>query len=56
MEKPKQEICSIAIIFPAESDEQAITIKQNISKLVSEIEGVRIHFNISASPIKPPTG
>ncbi|GAH62917.1 unnamed protein product [marine sediment metagenome] len=53
MEKPKQEICSIRIMFPVESDEQAIGYKKKIAALLAEIPDVQLNFSISTMPAMP---
>lgn len=53
MDKDRQQLCSIGIMFPFESDEQAIDYKKKITDLVSEIPNVRIHFSITNTPPPP---
>jgi len=48
MGQPNKEVCSITVMFPVESDDQALAIKTKISELVKEIEGVRFDFRITA--------
>jgi len=50
MGQPKTEVCSITVMFPVTSDEQALAIKTKIAELVKEIEGVRFDFRITAMP------
>jgi len=47
--RPK-EVCSIRIMFPVETDEQALDAKKKISEALSDISGVRIDFNLVTSP------
>jgi len=55
MDKLKQEICSIRIMFPAESDEQAIEYKKKLSALLAEIPDAHIDFNLMERNTKVPT-
>ena len=52
MPEPKKELCSIRIMFPTESDEQAIAYKKKISSLLSEISDVQIQFSLMSVPPK----
>jgi len=47
-----QQICSIRIGFPVESDEQAITYKKKIGDILADIPKVRIEFSISSIPVR----
>ena len=47
------EICSIRIMFPVQSDEQAIEYKKKISALLAEIPDVHIQFSIMNTPPVP---
>jgi len=47
MDQPKKEVCSITIMFPVTSDEQALDIKTKVSELVKDVEGVRFDFRIT---------
>lgn len=51
---PKPEICTIRIMFPVTSDEQAIGFKTKITELLSEVPDVIIHFGISTAPTNVP--
>lgn len=46
----RKEVCSIRIMFPVESDEQAIEYKKKITALLAEIPDVQIHFTIGTMP------
>ena len=46
MEKVPKEICTIRIIFPVESDEQAIEVKKKIAETLSGIPDIQIQFMI----------
>lgn len=52
MEKPKQEICTIRIMFPVATDEEAITIKQKIKEVLSDKPEAQIFFGLAAIPQK----
>ncbi len=51
--EPKQ-ICTVNIMFPVESDDQAIAVKKKIAELLSDMPLVRIDFNLVSVPRKPP--
>lgn len=53
--QPK-EICTLRIMFPVVSDEQALDIKKKVSAIVNEISNAQIHFAIVPSPPLPPIG
>lgn len=46
-----QEICTIRIAFPVESDDQAIDYKKKISEVLSPIPNAHIEFNLTTVPI-----
>lgn len=48
-----QEICTIRIMFPVVTDQQALDCKQTISKAMGGIPNVRIDFNIMSMPPRP---
>ncbi|GAJ05494.1 unnamed protein product [marine sediment metagenome] len=48
-----QQICSIHIGFPVDTDEQAIEYKKKISAILADIPQVRIEFSLSAMPVRP---
>jgi len=47
MGQDSKQVCSITVMFPVTSDEQALAIKTKIAELVKEIEGVRFDFRIT---------
>lgn len=49
-EKSNQEICSIRMMFPVSSDEQAIEYKRKITALLVEIPDAQIQFSLMSSP------
>jgi len=53
--KQPQQICSIRIGFPVDSDEQAISYKQKITVILADIPQARIEFGLSSMPIRPPS-
>ena len=55
METPNKEVCSIRIMFPVESDEQAIEYKKKIGLLLAEIPDAQIQFSLASIP-EPPRG
>lgn len=48
----KQEICTVRIAFPVESDEQAIGYKKKINDVLVDIPNARIEFALTAIPKK----
>ena len=50
------EVCSIRIMFPVTSDQQAIDYKQKISEVLEPVENVQFSFTIMSSPTRPPIG
>lgn len=44
--KMDSEICMIKIVFPVDSDEQAIEFKKKIAAILTEIPDAQIHFSI----------
>lgn len=51
-----QEICTIRIMFPVDSDEQAIEFKKKITNILSEIPEAAINFSLmTGRPPMPPT-
>lgn len=54
MAKDQKELCQIRIMFPVESDEQAIEYKKKISALLVEIPEAQLQFVLL--PIPPKTG
>lgn len=53
MDKDKNEICTIRIVFPVESDEQALEYKRKIDEVLADSKDAQLHFSImSAQPLK----
>lgn len=50
-DKSKPEICTIRIVFPVESDEQALACKKKVSEALSDIPDVVTQFSISNMPL-----
>jgi len=48
------EICTMRIMFPVTSDEQAIEYKKKINALLSEIPDASLQFSLMPVPIRPP--
>lgn len=51
MDKPKGEICTIRIMFPVETDEQAIEYKKKIQAALEDKPDAQIQFSLM--PISP---
>jgi len=47
----KKQVCSIMIMLPCESDEQAVGLKKQIEKAVEGISDVRIDFRLTQMPL-----
>ena len=45
-----QDICTIQIAFPVDTDEQAIGYKKKISEILSDIPNARIEFALTPLP------
>ena len=54
MEQPKQEICTIRIVFPVDSDEQAIEYKKRILEVLKDNPDAQVHFALMPSPTNMP--
>lgn len=50
MAEPIPEICSIRIVFPVTSDENAIEVKKKIKAIFPDNASVHIQFEIMSSP------
>ena len=46
MDDAKQEVCTIRIMFPVVSDEQAIEYKKKIAEVLKQIHNVQTQFSI----------
>ncbi len=47
MGQPNQDICTIRIMFPVESDEQAIDCKKKIKAVLADISNVNLQFGLT---------
>lgn len=54
MDKSKQEICTITIMFPVDTDEQAIGFKKQITDILSDKPDARLEFRLSELSPYPP--
>lgn len=54
--KPLVQVCSIRIMFPVETDEQAISYKKKIGEIVADIPQARIEFSLMSRPPMIPNG
>lgn len=50
------QVCTIRIMFPVETDEQAIAYKKRISDALADIPQVRIEFSLMSRPAIIPNG
>lgn len=53
MGQPKQEICTIRIMFPVQSDQQAIDCKKKIKEILSDVPEVNVQFSLMDLPSRP---
>jgi len=49
MDNAKQEICSIKIMFPVNSDEEAIEYKKKIADVLKDCPNVQTQFSIMSA-------
>ena len=54
MDKGKESICTIRIMFPVISDETAIAIKKEIEKALVDVPDIQVHFMIMGNPVGRP--
>ncbi len=54
MVKDKQDICTIRIMFPVKSDEQAIDYKKKIGEVLKDEPDAQIHFALVPSTVNGP--
>ncbi len=54
MEQPKQGVCTIRIMFPVISDEQAIGFKKQIDQILKDAPDAQIQFGLSTVPLNSP--
>ncbi len=50
MEKPNlpnPELCTIAIVFPIDNDEQIISVKKRVSEAVKDLPQVKIEYRFT---------
>jgi len=48
--KQRTQVCSIRIMFPVDTDEQAIAYKKKIGEVLADIPQSRIEFSLSSVP------
>lgn len=54
MDKDQKEICSIRIMFPVESDDEAIAVKKKVGELLKDIPDSHIEFSIHTMALRTP--
>jgi len=54
--KPTVQVCSIRIMFPVDTDEQAISYKKKIGDVLADIPQARIEFSLMSRPPVIPNG
>lgn len=50
--QPK-ELCTIRVMFPVMSDEQALEVKKRLSDVLADIADTQVHFSLSTIPKEP---
>ena len=53
--KTLQEVCTITILFPIESDDHAIDVKKKIGAVLKEVPDVMVDFRIRGIPKHGPS-
>lgn len=56
MDKPKEQLCTIRIIFPVDNDEAGIAVKRSITKILAEMSEAQIQFGLTNMPVIDPKG
>lgn len=51
-----KQLCTIRILFPVDSDDQAVEYKKKISGLIAEIPDAQIQFTLMTQPRSVPSG
>lgn len=49
---PPKQVCSIRIMFPVDTDEQAIEYKKKINNILADIPQARIEFSLNTIPLR----
>ena len=47
---PQKQVCSIRIMFPVDTDEQAIGYKKKIGDVLADIPQARVEFSLMSVP------
>lgn len=47
---PPSQVCTIRIMFPVDTDEQAISYKKKISDVLADLPDARIDFSLMTPP------
>ena len=53
MAEDKHEVCTIRIMFPVETDEQAVEYKKKIAEVLKDKPDVQFQFSIMSMPPTP---
>ena len=56
MAQDKNEMCTIRIMFPVTSDEEAINVKRKIADVLSSNPDAQLHFALVPASPKMPIG
>jgi len=54
MPDEKKELCTIRIMFPADTDDEAVNIKKKIAEILKDKPDTTIQFGLSTMPTKMP--
>jgi len=52
-EEPQKQLCTLRIVFPVDTDEDAICYKQKITAVLANIPEAQIQFGLMNAPLKP---
>lgn len=55
MEQDKKEVCMIRVLFPVNSDEEAIALKKKIKEALADKPDAQMQFSIMPLPPNAPT-
>ena len=52
MPKDQREVCTIQIMFPIDTDEEALAVKKKIAEVLADNKDAQIRFSIVDMPAK----
>lgn len=51
--EPQKQLCTIRVVFPVETDEDAISYKQKITSVLAQVPDAQITFGLMNTPSAP---